>query len=187
MSTEHALEPISKDESRDFIRLESVIKRGLDTFIEVGHALAEIRDRRLYRIEHGTFDDYLAQKWNMSRSKASRLIGAAEMARLLPSGNTPKTEAVIRPLAKLPPTERAGAWQEAVAASPTGKPTAKEVQAVVVKVSKPAAGRAGEAPGVSTAPLDGMTWLQTATFAYRQLSADERRLFDNFRAGFDTR
>lgn len=79
------------------------------------------------------FDDYLVQKWNMSRSKASRLISAAETVKLLPIGNTPQTEAVIRPLAKIPPKERAGAWQEAAKASPTGTPTAKEVAAVVVR------------------------------------------------------
>lgn len=36
---------------------EAIIERGLATFVEVGTALAEIRDNRLYRESHGTFEE----------------------------------------------------------------------------------------------------------------------------------
>jgi hypothetical protein len=36
----------------------SFIDGGIKTFIEVGSALLEIRDDRLYRESYGTFDDY---------------------------------------------------------------------------------------------------------------------------------
>lgn len=36
---------------------EQRIERGLKTFIDVGQALAEIRDSRLYKGTHETFED----------------------------------------------------------------------------------------------------------------------------------
>ena len=52
--------------------LEAVIERGLATFIEVGKALMEIQDGRLYRETHATFEDYCRQRWEMSRVHAHR-------------------------------------------------------------------------------------------------------------------
>lgn len=37
--------------------LEQVIERGLQTFVEVGNAIREIRDSRLYKDEYGTFEE----------------------------------------------------------------------------------------------------------------------------------
>jgi hypothetical protein len=82
--------------------LEAVIGRGLDTFLEVGHALAAIRDNRLYRPEYGSFDDYLRARWqpHISRGHAYRLIQAAEIAdNLSPIGVIPANEAQARELA----------------------------------------------------------------------------------------
>lgn len=62
---------------------EKTIERGLSTFIDVGQALAEIRDQRLYRADYGTFEDYCADRWQMSRPRAYQLIDAAEVAESL--------------------------------------------------------------------------------------------------------
>ena len=46
----------------DFLsQLEDTIATGLHTFREVGEALGMIRDNRLYRASHPTFEDYCAQ------------------------------------------------------------------------------------------------------------------------------
>lgn len=111
---------ITIEEAGDFARLETTIAKGLQTFVEVGEALAEIRDRRLYRKEHATFDAYLAARWEISRSWACRQIRAAETVKLLPTGNKPTTERQVRELSTLPPAQRAEAWQEAVEASAIG-------------------------------------------------------------------
>lgn len=179
-------EIITVEESSELVRLEIIVEKGLQTFTEVGEALAEIRDRRLYRIEHATFADYCKVKWQMSDRRARQLMDAAEVVGEISKSGTmvPVSERQARPLAALPPAQRAPAWKAAVAASPTGKPTAREVR-VVVKASNSADGRAGEPPGAGTAPLEGMTWLQTATYAYQQLAADEREKFRNFQAGMD--
>ena len=59
--------------------LEQVIERGLTTFVEVGNALLEIRDSRLYKDSFSTFEDYCRERWGMSRPRAYPLIEAAEI------------------------------------------------------------------------------------------------------------
>ena len=54
--------------------LEATIARGLETFAEVGAALLEIRDQKLYRGSHKTFETYLRDRWEISRSYAHRVI-----------------------------------------------------------------------------------------------------------------
>jgi hypothetical protein len=58
--------------------LESVVDRGLKTFVEVGHALMEIRDSRLYRATHRTFRAYCEERFGFSDSRGRQLIAAAK-------------------------------------------------------------------------------------------------------------
>jgi hypothetical protein len=56
----------------------------------VGQALAEIRDRRLYRATNSTFEEYVHDKWVLTRTRAYRFIDAAKVnAVLSPIGHTP--------------------------------------------------------------------------------------------------
>jgi hypothetical protein len=132
------LEAISIDESKRFIALEVIIEKGKKTFIEVGEALLEIRDSRLYRLAHPTFEDYCVKKWSFTRMHASRLIAGAEVCNQLVTAGAqalPETESQARPLAQLPtPEKKAEAFTKAVQASPTGKPTAKEITKAVQEV-----------------------------------------------------
>lgn len=59
---------------------EAVIERGLGTFVEVGNALIAIRDGRLYRLTHDTFEDYCLRRWGLKRQRAYQLITASEVA-----------------------------------------------------------------------------------------------------------
>lgn len=142
--------------------LETVIARGLQTFVEVGKALAEIRDRHLYRATHRTFDDYCRQRWEMDRTYAHRTIAAAKVAaNLLPIGNAPTVESQTRPLVQLPPDQQRKAWTIAVSMAKTeDRPvTAKDVQAAANQIRaridspvKPAATRASSStPGNGSA------------------------------------
>lgn len=122
---------LSTIEADELARHEAVIKRGLTSFLEVGNALLAIRDGRLYRAEFGTFEDYCRERWGISRSRAYRLIDASEVAEdLSPMGDKPDSERQVRPLKALPREDRAEAFAEAKAKA-NGKPTAKEVKAVV--------------------------------------------------------
>lgn len=121
-------EPHQAD-ARRLAHLEGVIERGLETFVEVGRALMEIRDQRLYRETHKTFEAYCRERWGWGRNYANKQITAAEVAKEL--GTTVPNEAVGRELAPLldKPERMREVWKEAVLANgPT--PTAAEVRAI---------------------------------------------------------
>ena len=46
-------------------KLESVVAEGISSFVVVGEALKEIRDAKLYRESHKTFEKYVDDKWSM--------------------------------------------------------------------------------------------------------------------------
>lgn len=146
------MEDITSAESKDLIALETVIERGLETFVQVGEALAEIRDRKLYRIAHTTFADYCKVKWKMSDRRARQLMDASEVVTAISKSGTivPKTESQARPLASLPPEQRAEAWSAAASAAPNGQPTAKDVEIAVEKMTRPPC--CGPIHGTTTKP-----------------------------------
>jgi hypothetical protein len=127
------LTPVETDR---LYELERVVARGLQTFVEVGQALAAIRDQRLYRAGHATFEDYCRERWGFGRTRAHRLIEAADLAAMLPMGNKPANERQARELAPLKddPEQVRAVWTEAVAEHGP-KPTAKQVRAKVTKAS----------------------------------------------------
>lgn len=130
---------VTAGEAERLAALEATIAQGLQTFVDVGNALLEIRDSRLYRTTHGTFEDYCRERWGMSRSYAHRTIEAAQVAtNLLPIGNViPATESQARPLAALPADLQREVWQQAVDTAPNGKVTAAHVQIVVNEYTRP--------------------------------------------------
>jgi hypothetical protein len=118
---------------------ESVIKRGLKTFSDVGNSLLVIRDSRLYREQYATFEEYCGEKWGMNRNYANKLIVAAEvvgnLGTIVPK---PTTESQARPLAKLEPGKQAEVWESVVekAKKEERKVTAKDVEMEVEKKIK---------------------------------------------------
>lgn len=94
---------------RRLTELEGVIERGRQTFVEVGEALAEIRDQRLYRDTHGTFEDYCRERWSMDRVNAHRHIEAAQVVGMLSTDNRPSTVRQTRELARA--EDPAATWQ----------------------------------------------------------------------------
>jgi len=112
---------------------EQVIRKGLATFAEVGAALMEIRDRRLYRSTHGSFEAYCKATWRFDRTYASRLITASEVAGTVAHGHRipPKlTERAARELKELPAEKRARAYEKADKGA-DGKPTDDGARAAV--------------------------------------------------------
>src|SRR5258708_5225134 len=70
-------EPIS--ENARLIHLENVIERGLETFMDVGSALMEIRDSKLYKSTHKTFELYCRERWKISQPRAYQLMDAVKV------------------------------------------------------------------------------------------------------------
>ena len=79
---------LTPDEKTRFKECEQIIKADLKTFIKVGCALAEIRDNRLYRETHKTFEKYCKETWDLSRGYADQQIGGYETVTLLESKMT---------------------------------------------------------------------------------------------------
>jgi len=140
-----ALTPMSSDEEASLKECEETIERGLGSFIEVGNALITIRDGRLHRQTHKTFEAYCRDRWGVTRHMAYRKMEAAVAAEnvancqhdgeVLPM---PGNECQARPLTKLSnPDEQRRAWQSAVETAPDGKVTGKHVEHVVEAIRKP--------------------------------------------------
>ena len=92
-------------EKSDLERMEGRIEAKLAAFFEVAYALLEIKERKLYRVEFKTFEDYCRARWEINRAHAYRLIGAAEICKtLFPIGDIPLpvNECQVRPLGGLP-------------------------------------------------------------------------------------
>jgi hypothetical protein len=110
---------LSVAERAELIRLEEVIERGVKSFADTGQALARVRDSRLYRETHATFDDYCRVVWDMRREVADRLIRAAEVVASIaptnPTGLVPTSESQARELAPLldEPEKLARVWESA--------------------------------------------------------------------------
>ncbi|MEG4998119.1 hypothetical protein [Microcoleus sp. B4-D4] len=133
IESEYATAQLDVAEQRRLQELESIVEHGLQTFYEVGKALDEIREQKLYRETHKSFEAYCQQKWGIARRTAYRFIDAAKvMDNLCPIGHKiPTKENQVRPLAGLPPELQLEIWQEALESSPNGMPTGAAVQRLV--------------------------------------------------------
>lgn len=126
---------LTQTEETRLRELERAVTIGLQRFAEAGLALIEIRDNKLYRATHKTFEAYLKDRWSLSRSHGYQLMDSAEVIKNLSSiaDILPSSESVARPLASLEEDEQGAAWNEARELSPTGQPTANDVKQVVDK------------------------------------------------------
>lgn len=129
---------LSPSESERLGELETQIGHGMQTFWQVGTALLEIRDARLYRAGWRTFEEYLRGRWGMERAHGYRLMDAAGVVSSLvdaapPVGDIPlpANERQARPLADLPGDVAQAAWAAAVTQADGAQPTAADVEAAV--------------------------------------------------------
>jgi len=96
------------------IHLENLIARNQCRFHEMGKALKEIRDNRLYKLNlFNSFEVYTRARWDMGKSQAYRLIDAYQVVNnLSPIGDIlPSNESQIRILAQLNPIEQRKIWK----------------------------------------------------------------------------
>ncbi len=113
--------------------LERVIERTQRSFYDVGKALEEIRDRRLYRRTHRTFEAYCRDVWDMSRTYAYQLMRAAAVVdnvRTI-SDIVPSNERQARLLARLPADEQRAVWKEVVEQARDGRVVTRHIQAAI--------------------------------------------------------
>ena len=68
------VDDLTPEEERQRLFWERKVERA---FYEAGTALKELRDRRLYRSTHKTFEEYVQDRFGMKRAHSYRLIDAA--------------------------------------------------------------------------------------------------------------
>lgn len=95
--------------------LENIISNNQYRFYEIGQALKEIRDSRLYKlILFTTFEAYARVRWDIGRSQAYRLIDAYKViSNLSPIGDRlPGNETQTRSLVPLSVPEQRKIWKD---------------------------------------------------------------------------
>lgn len=147
--------PLSKREKDRLAELEEIIIRNFKAFHAVGCALREVRDSKLYRQTHTTFEAYHKEMWDIASSQAYRYIDAADVVDHLiaytptiknfpnwgkkesPSATSPigevilpQNEAQARVLVKFKdnPQQQLKIWQQAVKTAENGRITAAHVR-----------------------------------------------------------
>jgi hypothetical protein len=153
------IDELSYEEERDRLHLERKVERA---FYEAGKALRELRDRRLYRSTHPTFEGYCRDRFGFGRRHPYQLIDAATVVDNLiycandcspekmcadsaqnPDGEMcanglqilPTSEYQVRPLVKLEPDRQWEAWQEAVEEAGGKVPSGRIVKDIVERMT----------------------------------------------------
>ena len=150
-------------DSQRLAELEKLIAKGKQTFVEVGLALAEIRDLRLYKREFGGFREYCEKKWGWNKSYAYYMIDSAEVVKALPGkvSTFVDNEATARELRKAPAEQRAGIV-EAVVAEGKGVTAAAIKRHLPPPPVQPSGAQGTVRPTVPPPPpsqvLDGTGW-----------------------------
>jgi len=171
--TEESVSLLIPIDPERFEALERVIERGLSTFVEVGRALLEIQQKRLYQAAgYQTFADYVEKRWDLSSAHAYRQIDASKVVDILsPIGEMPlpANEAQARELAPLvddPEAVRA-VWAETVHDG-AGRITARLVREHVTArhpdthTRKPVTARGLVVSAVTICPSCGHRWTRVS-------------------------
>ena len=119
---------LSESERTRYFECKNIIRENLLICFDVGDALMEIRDSRLYRDEFDSFEEFCAKNYGVNRSKAYRLMEAALVKSELPEESsrhvTNESQAVA--IAKVPKEKRGAVLDKAAS---NGTVTAKSIKA----------------------------------------------------------
>lgn len=135
------VEELSPEEEADRIRLELLVERA---FSQAGSGLRQLRDRRLYRSTHKTFEEYCQERFGFTRYAAYYKIAANDVLENLltfsqQNSSTrnhqtlPTKETQVRPLAKLEPQEQYEVWRQAVETAGGKVPSSRIVKDAVLR------------------------------------------------------
>ena len=138
---------LSQEEQQLLVRLEQDIRQA---FYVAGAALLEIRDRRLYRQDFFSFEEYCQSRFTLTRRSVDYLIAASsvvnnllrtkEIIQVRTNGSQvlsfvlPTSERQVRPLAKLEPEKQVEVWHKAVEIAGGKVPSGKIVKNLVDQI-----------------------------------------------------
>lgn len=138
LTVAEVVEELSDEELADRHRLELKVERA---FVEAGLALAQLRNRRLYRSTHKTWEAYCLDRFGYGRDSADLKILAAEVVQNLEDLPTigrqvlPTSERQVRPLTALEPDDQREVWQQAVEKA-GGIPSGRIVKSIVEQLKE---------------------------------------------------
>jgi hypothetical protein len=135
MNTE-ITEKLTNKEFGRLLKLETTIGKGMESAVEVWVALEEIRDSRLYRQKHKSFDDYCQNRWKMSRRYADMLIKSAYVVKGLPK----KVRSMLLNPRQVDALEKVAEGNRELVvenASKSGKITAKAITESAAEIDQP--------------------------------------------------
>lgn len=135
-------EVLSQEEETRRQELEKIVE---SSFVEAGRALRQLRDEKLYRGTHQTFEQYCKERFGyLTRRQPYRIIEASVVVENLVqkcdqighiiSPVFPANEAQVRPLTKLDPDSQWEAWQQAVKEADGKVPPSRIVKSVVDRI-----------------------------------------------------
>ena len=135
---------LTHDESRDRLALERKVEQA---FYIAGLSLAQLRDRRLYRSTHSSFEEYCQDRFGYTRRRGDYLIGSSQVVDNLkqePQNNSepnqnrepmvlilPTSERQCRPLINLEPSLQRQKKKKAVELAGHRIPSGKVVSQAV--------------------------------------------------------
>ncbi|MCK8495165.1 MULTISPECIES: hypothetical protein [Spirosoma] len=153
------LSPLTSEEADRLASCEQIINEGITTFLAVGNALMEIRQNKLYRANHRTFEGYCRDRFQLKRQRAYELMGAAEVVNSLSEKSglddlseisdkrvnvvLPTRESHATVLAEVPEEVRKEVWKQVVEEA---EYTAKPVTATLIKQVAKRAGQPNSTP-----------------------------------------
>ncbi len=130
--------PLSAEEEDRLFTLEREVE---ESALRAAVALKEIRDSRLYRMTHGTFEEYCKERFGFVRSYSYQLIDAAitsdNIRKCLRDADIlPANEYQLRPLSKLKdnPEIQAKVWERSVEKAKGRQPTYDAVKEALLEV-----------------------------------------------------
>lgn len=136
-------EKLTEDEQQERNQLEKDIKQSLlltdREYFKIGSALRKMRDGKLYRSSHKTFEAYCFESFGIHRRHCYELIAGVKVRENLCANGAqilPTAESQVRPLTSVSEEEQISYWNEAVDESGGKVPTRNTVKNVVEKRKK---------------------------------------------------
>jgi len=134
---------------------EAIIERGMQSFVEVGEALARIKEGALYADEFDSFEDYCKVRWGMGYAFAMRHIAASQVSTIVETHGlpAPPTIEAAKPLIRV--MNEAGHYDSATKTLRNPKAAEKAVVGVMRKVVRAKEKEAAADPEAKPKPITG--------------------------------
>jgi len=96
---------LTKQEKKELDAAVATVRTWIDSAVKVGEALEQIRDRRLYRETHGSFEAFAKEVLGLSKPRAYQILEETKVRKNLP-GTVDMSSRGVREVGKVPMEHR---------------------------------------------------------------------------------